>query len=54
MIGDKIYNKFTNRPTDETKGDKIINLLQQDNTKQPSQDTDKYKYVKEVYNDLLL
>ena len=49
LIGDKIYDKFTNKPTDETKGDKIINLLQQQ-----SQDTDKYKYIKEIYNNLLL
>lgn len=54
LIGDKIYNKFSNKPTDETKGDEIINLLHQGNAEQPSQDTDKYKYIKEVYNDLLL
>ena len=34
LIGDKIYNKFSYKPTDETKGDKIINLLQQENAKQ--------------------
>ena len=48
LIGDKIYNKYNNKPTDETNGDKIINLMQQQ-----SQDTDKYKGIKEIYNDLL-
>ena len=40
---------FSNKPTYETKGDKIVNLLQQENVKQPSRDTDKYKDDKEIY-----
>ena len=52
LIGDKIYNKFSNKPTEETKGTEIINLLQQE--KQPSVSNDKYAYVRQSYNDLLL
>ena len=51
MIGDKIYNKFINKQTDENKGDKIANLLQQEKAKQ--QDTNRYKDIKEIYNGLL-
>lgn len=45
MIGDKIYNKFSDKLTNETKGDDIIKLLQKENAEQ--EETDKYKYIKE-------
>ena len=61
----KIYDKFTKKDEpkqkkepqpkiDENKGDKIIELLHKENKKSESrQETDKYKYVKDIYNDLL-
>jgi len=52
LIGDKIYNKFSDKPTEETKGTEIINFQQQET--QPSVSNDKYAYVRQIYNDLLL
>ena len=44
LIGEKIYDKFK---TPETKGAEIMAILQE-----PTK-TDKFQYVKDVYNDLL-
>ena len=30
LIGDKIYNKFSDKPTDETKDNEIIKILQRE------------------------
>ena len=48
LIGEKIYDKFSSktRPP-ETKGAEIMAILQE-----PTK-TDKFQYVKDVYNDLL-
>ena len=48
LIGEKIYDKFSSksRPP-ETKGAEIIAILQE-----PTK-TDKFQYVKDVYNNLL-
>ena len=53
LIGEKIYDKFSGtKPTNENKGEEIVKLLQQQQPKQ--EETDKFKYVKDVYHDLLL
>ena len=44
LIGEKIYDKFK---TPETKGAEIMAILQE-----PTK-TDKFQYVKDVYNNLL-
>ena len=46
LIGEKIYDKFSTKQP-ETKGKEIMALLQE-----PTK-TDKFQYVKDVYNDLL-
>ena len=46
LIGEKIYDRFSAKPP-ETKGKEIIALLQE-----PTK-TDKFQYVKDVYNDLI-
>ena len=46
LIGEKIYDKFT-KPKPEVGGQKIMEMLQE----QPK--TDKFQYIKDVYNDLL-
>ena len=46
LIGEKIYNKFT-KPKPELGGQKIMEILQE-----PPK-TDKFQYIKDVYNDLL-
>ena len=43
LIGEKIYDKFT-KPKPELGGQKIMEMLQE---------TDKFQYIKDVYNDLL-
>ena len=48
LIGEKIYDKFTKPPPKpELGGQKIMEMLQE----QPK--TDKFQYIKDVYNDLL-
>ena len=49
LIGEKIYNKFTKPPPPkpELGGQKIMEMLQE-----PPK-TDKFQYIKDVYNDLL-
>ena len=52
LIGKKIYDKFSSKKKDqppETKGKEIMAILKQENIPK----NDKYKYVKDVYNDLL-
>ena len=44
LIGEKIYDKFT-KP--EVGGQKIMEILQE------TPKTDKFQYIKDVYNDLL-
>ena len=46
LIGEKIYNKFT-KPKPELGGQKIMEMLQE------TPKTDKFQYIKDVYNDLL-
>ena len=46
LIGEKIYDKFT-KPKPELGGKEIMAILQE-----PPK-TDKFKYIKDVYNDLL-
>ena len=51
LIGDKIYDKFKTKPKPPPKpelgGQKIMEMLQE-----PPK-TDKFQYIKDVYNDLL-
>ena len=48
LIGEKIYDKFTKPPTKpEVGGKEIMEILQE-----PPK-TDKFQYIKDVYNDLL-
>ena len=48
LIGEKIYNKFTKPPPKpELGGQKIMEMLQE------TPKTDKFQYIKDVYNDLL-
>ena len=48
LIGEKIYDKFTKPPPKpELGGQKIMAILQE-----PPK-TDKFQYIKDVYNDLL-
>ena len=46
LIGEKIYNKFT-KPKPEVGGKEIMAILQE------TPKTDKFQYIKDVYNDLL-
>ena len=46
LIGEKIYDKFSTKAP-ETKGAEIMALLQE------PKKTDKFQYVKDVYNNLL-
>ena len=46
LIGEKIYDKFT-KPKPEVGGKEIMAILQE-----PPK-TDKFQYIKDVYNDLL-
>ena len=46
LIGEKIYDKFT-KPKPEVGGQKIMEMLQE------TPKTDKFQYIKDVYNDLL-
>ena len=46
LIGEKIYDKFT-KPKPELGGQKIMEMLQE------TPKTDKFQYIKDVYNDLL-
>ena len=46
LIGEKIYDKFT-KPKPEVGGQKIMKMLQE------TPKTDKFQYIKDVYNDLL-
>ena len=45
LIGEKIYDKFT-KPKPEVGGKEIMAILEQPKT-------DKFQYIKDVYNDLL-
>ena len=48
LIGEKIYDKFTKpQPKPELGGQKIMEMLQE------TPKTDKFQYIKDVYNDLL-
>ena len=48
LIGEKIYDKFTKPPPKpELGGQKIMEMLQE------TPKTDKFQYIKDVYNDLL-
>ena len=48
LIGEKIYNKFTKpSPKPELGGQKIMAMLQE------TPKTDKFQYIKDIYNDLL-
>ena len=48
LIGEKIYDKFTKpQPKPEVGGQKIMEMLQE------TPKTDKFQYIKDVYNDLL-
>ena len=48
LIGEKIYDKFTKpSPKPELGGQKIMEMLQE------TPKTDKFQYIKDVYNDLL-
>ena len=47
LIGEKIYNKFKTKPKPELGGQKIMEILQE------TPKTDKFQYIKDVYNDLL-
>ena len=48
LIGEKIYDKFTKPPPKpEVGGQKIMEMLQE------TPKTDKFQYIKDVYNDLL-
>ena len=48
LIGEKIYNKFTKPPPKpELGGQKIMEMLQE------TPKTDKFQYIKDVYNNLL-
>ena len=48
LIGEKIYDKFTKPPPKpELGGQKIMEILQE------TPKTDKFQYIKDVYNDLL-
>ena len=48
LIGEKIYNKFTKPPPKpELGGQKIMEMLQE------TPKTDKFQYIKDIYNDLL-
>ena len=48
LMGEKIYNKFTKPPPKpELGGQKIMEMLQE------TPKTDKFQYIKDVYNDLL-
>ena len=48
LIGEKIYDKFTKPPPKpEVGGQKIREMLQE------TPKTDKFQYIKDVYNDLL-
>ena len=46
LIGEKIYDKFT-KPKPEVGGKEIMAILQE------TPKTDKFQYIKDVYNDLL-
>ena len=47
LIGEKIYDKFTKPPTKpEVGGKEIMAILEQPKT-------DKFQYIKDIYNDLL-
>ena len=47
LIGEKIYNKFTKPPPKpELGGKEIMAILEQPKT-------DKFQYIKDIYNDLL-
>ena len=48
LIGEKIYNKFTKPPPKPELGGKEIMEMLQETPK-----TDKFQYIKDVYNDLL-
>ena len=48
LIGEKIYDKFTKPPPKpEVGGKEIMEMLQE------TPKTDKFQYIKDVYNDLL-
>ena len=47
LIGDKIYDAFKTKPKPEVGGKEIMEILQE-----PPK-TDKFQYIKSVYNDLL-
>ena len=49
LIGEKIYDKFKTKPPPkpELGGQKIMEMLQE------TPKTDKFQYIKDVYNDLL-
>ena len=48
LIGEKIYDKFTKPPPKPEVGGKEIMAILQETPK-----TDKFQYIKDVYNDLL-
>ena len=48
LIGEKIYDKFTKPPPKPEVGGKEIRAILQETPK-----TDKFQYIKDVYNDIL-
>ena len=53
LVGEKIYNKFTTKPTQETKGKEIGEMLKAVSSSPPPPEKNKFQNIKTVYNDLL-